>query len=164
MPRSGWEPWGVFRKPCEGRVQDNLRKWKTGGLRRISKDTPFADVIPSSPARPDERRIAPHPSLKPQSFMRQIVRASLPLAEGVVLDPFMGAGSTIAAAVNLGYESIGIEIDPLFFGMAKQAIPRLANLVSNGVERNLRSYPVNGDVPASPQPALPLHPRRPHGP
>jgi hypothetical protein len=29
MPRSGWEPWGLFRKPCEGRVQDNLRKWKT---------------------------------------------------------------------------------------------------------------------------------------
>jgi len=29
MPRSSWEPWGLFRKPCEGRVQDNLRKWKT---------------------------------------------------------------------------------------------------------------------------------------
>ena len=31
MPRSCWEPWGLFRKPCEGRVQDNLRKWGTGG-------------------------------------------------------------------------------------------------------------------------------------
>jgi len=31
MPRSCWEPWGLFRKPCEGRVQDNLRKWRTGG-------------------------------------------------------------------------------------------------------------------------------------
>src|SRR5437773_38938 len=36
MPRSAWEPWGLFRKPCEGRVQDNQRKWKTGGLRRVS--------------------------------------------------------------------------------------------------------------------------------
>ena len=45
MPRSAWEPWGLFRKPCEGRVQDNLRKWKTGGLRRISTDAPFSDVI-----------------------------------------------------------------------------------------------------------------------
>jgi len=27
MPKSCWEPWGLFRKPCEGRVQDNLRKW-----------------------------------------------------------------------------------------------------------------------------------------
>jgi hypothetical protein len=30
MPRSCWAPWGLFRKPCEGRVQDNLRKWGTG--------------------------------------------------------------------------------------------------------------------------------------
>ena len=30
MPRSMWEPWLVFRKPLEGRVQDNLRKWRTG--------------------------------------------------------------------------------------------------------------------------------------
>src|SRR5882672_3483193 len=55
MPRSQWEPWGLFRKPCEGRVQDNLRKWKTGGLRRVSEDQPFSDVIRSAPTRRDER-------------------------------------------------------------------------------------------------------------
>lgn len=128
MPRSGWEPWGLFRKPCEGRVQDNLRKWKTGGLRRISAGSPFSDVISSAPTRPEERRIAPHPSLKPQAFMRQIVRASLPLGEGIVLDPFMGAGSTIAAARAVQYESIGIEVDETYFGMAEIAVPRLACL------------------------------------
>jgi DNA modification methylase len=132
MPRSSWEPWGLFRKPCEGRVQDNLRKWKTGGLRRLSSELPFSDVIPSAPTRPEERAISPHPSLKPQSFMRQVVRASLPLGEGVVLDPFMGGGSTIAAAVSVGYASIGIEIDPQFFGAALEAIPALAALPGNG--------------------------------
>jgi DNA modification methylase len=126
MPRSGWEPWGLFRKPCEGRVQDNLRAWKTGGLRRISSDQPFEDVIRSAPTRPEERRIAPHPSLKPQSFMRQVVRASLPLGAGIVLDPFMGAGSTVAAALALGYDSIGIESDPAFFKIAEKAVPKLA--------------------------------------
>ena len=128
MPRSCWEPWGLFRKPCEGRVQDNLRKWKTGGLRRISKDQPFCDVIKSAPTRGVERDIAPHPSLKPQAFMRQIVRAALPLGEGIVLDPFMGGGSTIAAACTVGYRSIGIESDPEYYETAAQAIPRLAAL------------------------------------
>jgi len=128
MPRSQWEPWGLFRKPCEGRVQDNLRKWNTGGLRRISDRLPFADVIKSSPTRSDERAVAPHPALKPQSFMRQIVRASLPRGVGIVCDPFMGAGSTIAACVSIGYESIGIESDPEFFKMAESAIPQLAQL------------------------------------
>lgn len=128
MPRSSWEPWGLFRKPLEGRVQDNLRKWKTGGLRRISPDEPFSDVIQSAPTRPAERRLAAHPSLKPQHLMRQLVRASLPLGEGTVLDPFMGAGSTIAAAMALGYDSVGIEADPAYFALAEQAIPKLAAL------------------------------------
>ncbi len=128
MPRSGWEPWGLFRKPCEGRVQDNLRKWKTGGLRRLSPDQPFEDIIRSAPTRREERALAPHPSLKPQAFMRQIVRASLPLGIGTVLDPFMGGGSTIAAALAVNYESIGIESDPAFFKIAERAIPRLAEL------------------------------------
>nr|WP_263429974.1 MULTISPECIES: site-specific DNA-methyltransferase [Nannocystis] len=128
MPRSAWEPWGLFRKPCEGRVQDNLRVWGTGGLRRISAEQPFADVIASAPTRPEERALSPHPSLKPQALMRQLVRAALPLGRGVVLDPFMGGGSTIAAAVAVGYESVGVELDPEFFAAATAGIPRLAAL------------------------------------
>lgn len=60
--------------------------------------------------------------------MRQIVRAALPLGKGVILDPFMGAGSTVAAAQAVGYESIGIEVDSLYFRIAEVAIPRLAAL------------------------------------
>lgn len=126
MPKSCWEPWGLFRKPCEGRVQDNLRRWGTGGLRRISELEPFKDLILSSPARGLERRIASHPSLKPQKFLRQIVRASLPLSEGCILDPFMGSGSTIAAATACGLRSIGVEAKPEYFAMAEKAIPDLA--------------------------------------
>ena len=128
IPRSAWEPWGLFRKPCDGSVRDNLRKWQAGALRRRSDSAPFTDVIRSAPTPRRERRIAPHPSLKPQAFMRQIVRAALPLGVGVVLDPFMGAGSTIAAALAIGYESIGIEQDPAYFRMAEAAIPTLAQL------------------------------------
>jgi len=128
MPRSGWEPWDLFRKPLEGRVQDNLRRWKTGGLRRPSAETPFADVIRAAPARGEERAIAPHPSLKPQALLRPLVRAALPLGEGIVLDPFMGSGSTIAAAVAVGYESIGVESDTAYFAVACDAIPRLARI------------------------------------
>jgi DNA modification methylase len=128
MPRSMWEPWLVFRKPMEGRAQDNLRKWKTGGFRRPSAEQPFGDVIESNPTRPGERALAPHPSLKPQAFMRQIVRAVLPLGEGIVLDPFAGSGSTLAAAEAVGYASIGTERDPQYFELACEAIPKLARL------------------------------------
>jgi site-specific DNA-methyltransferase (adenine-specific) len=129
MPRSQWEPWVVLRKPLEGRVQDNLRRWKTGGFRRPSSERPFGDVIKSNPTSVRERAIAPHPSLKPQDFLRQIVRASLPCGEGVVLDPFAGSGSTLAAANAVGYDSIGVEADPRFVRLAADAIPKLASLV-----------------------------------
>jgi len=71
--------------------------------------------------------------------MRQIARAALPLGEGVILDPFMGGGSTITA---VGYQSICIEHDPEFFAMAKQAIPRFAGPVlklsqASGAQFNL---------------------------
>ncbi|MBI5720264.1 MAG: site-specific DNA-methyltransferase [Burkholderiales bacterium] len=125
MPRSMWEPWLLFRRPLEGRVQDNLRRWGTGGFRRIGEDKPFGDVIVSSPTRAAERKLANHPSLKPQAFLRQVVRGVLPLGQGVVLDPFAGSGSTLAAAEAVGYESIGIERDPDYFALATEAIPRL---------------------------------------
>ena len=125
MPRSKWEPWLLFRKPLEGRVQDNLRTWGTGGLRRVSDEKPFADVISSTPTRRAERKLAPHPSLKPQAFLRQVVRAILPLGTGVVLDPFAGSGSTLAAAEHVGYRSAGVERDPTYARLAVSAIPKL---------------------------------------
>jgi DNA modification methylase len=132
MPRSMWEPWLIFRKPIDGRVQDNLRKWGTGGFRRISADRPFGDVIESSPTRGTERRLAPHPSLKPQAFLRQLVRGILPLGTGIVLDPFAGSGSTLAAAEAIGYKSIGVEKDPRYFKLAIGAIPKLTGVRTNG--------------------------------
>ena len=132
MPRSMWEPWLVYRKPIEGRVQDNLRKWGTGGFRRIGKDRPFGDVVRAGPAGAAERGLAPHPSLKPQAFLRRIVRAVLPLGEGVVLDTFAGSGATLAAAEAVGYASIGVENDPAYFDMAVDAIPRLAAFSAGG--------------------------------
>ena len=128
MPKSCFEPWGIFRRPLEGRVQDNLRAWGTGGLRRFSKTEPFRDLIKSGRAPRRERAIAPHPSLKPQAFLRLLVRSSLPLGKGMVLDPFAGSGSTLAAAAACGIRSVGIEWNPKYHTMAVSAIPKLAAL------------------------------------
>lgn len=128
-PKGAYEPWMLFRKPIQERtVAENLRRWKTGGLRRLAGDRPLPDVIPSSRTPDREEAISDHPCLKPQHFMRILVRALLPAAEGIVLDPFMGSGATLAAAEAVGYESIGIELDEDYFHLAERAIPRLAAL------------------------------------
>lgn len=128
-PRGNYEPWMLFRKPIsEKTVAENLRKWQTGGLRMLEGGKPLPDVIPSFKTPACERAIVDHPSLKPQHLMRILVRTLLPLGRGMILDPFMGGGSTLAAASMIGYDSIGFEIDPEYFELAKSAIFPLSSL------------------------------------
>ncbi len=128
-PRSAYEPWMLFRKPVsEKTVARNLRKWGTGGLRRLNPRKPFPEVIRSHRTPKIEKEIANHPCLKPQQYMRLLVRALLPLGEGVVADTFMGAGSTLAAAEAICYLSVGTETDEEYYKMASVSIPLLADL------------------------------------
>ena len=50
------------------------------------------------------------------------------MGDGLVLDPFMGGGSTIAAAMAVGCASIGMEKDEHYFQTAKNSIHDLAKL------------------------------------
>ena len=139
MPRSYHEPWGIFRKPIlEGMtVGECLKKFQTGGLRRKPDGNPFADVIESERTPQKERAIAVHPSLKPQSFMRQVVYAALPLGDGIIVDPFMGSGSTVAAAESIGYSCIGVESYEKYYKMSQRAIPALGKLKTKEIQLSL---------------------------
>lgn len=130
MPRGGYEPWGIFRRqmPPGMKVSDCLREYGTGGLRRKPDGGPFGDVIPSERTPRRERGISDHPSLKPQSLLRQLVYAALPLGEGVLADPFMGSGSTVAAAEAVGVRCIGVERHAEYYESALAVIPKLAAL------------------------------------
>ena len=134
LPKGCYEPWGLFRKPLPTRmtVGECLRAWQTGGLRRVSDDRPFEDLIPSERTPKREREIADHPSLKPQSFLRRLVHAALPLGEGIVLDPFAGSGSTIAACEAVGACGIGVERHREYFDLACKAAARLAAVEAAG--------------------------------
>lgn len=55
-----------------------------------------------------------HPTQKPQSLMRWCLKKT----QGVVLDPFMGSGSTLVAAKLLGRQAIGVEIDERYCEIA----------------------------------------------
>jgi len=58
-----------------------------------------------------------HPTVKPTELMRYLCRLVTPKG-GVVLDPFMGSGSTGKAAVMGGYKFVGIEMDEDYFEIA----------------------------------------------
>jgi DNA modification methylase len=62
-----------------------------------------------------------HPTVKPTDLMRYLCRLVTP-PNGVVLDPFMGSGSTGKAAVLEGFKFIGIEREAAYFEIAKARI------------------------------------------
>ena len=63
-----------------------------------------------------------HPTVKPLALMEYLIKLITP-QKGIVLDPFMGSGSTLIAARKLGYKAIGIELNKDY---AEIAVKRLA--------------------------------------
>lgn len=62
-----------------------------------------------------------HPTVKPTDLMRYLCRLVTPPG-GVVLDPFMGSGSTLKAAELEGFSAIGIELSPEYIVIARRRI------------------------------------------
>lgn len=62
-----------------------------------------------------------HPTVKPSSLMRYLCRLVTPDG-GLVLDPFMGSGSTLKAAELEGFNAIGIELSPEYIDIARRRI------------------------------------------
>ena len=62
-----------------------------------------------------------HPTVKPTDLMAYLCRLVTPTG-GIVLDPFMGSGSTIKAALSEGFRAIGIERDPSYYAIAERRL------------------------------------------
>ena len=95
----------------------NVGKGDTGGASR------FFYTAKSSKA---ERNGVKHPTVKPIDLMRYLCRLITP-PNGLILDPFMGSGSTLIAAYQEDFFSIGIEFDPNNFQEAEQRIKKLTS-------------------------------------
>ena len=76
---------------------------------------------PPEPERGNQARssrVNVHPTVKPIDLMRHLVRLVTP-TDGVVLDPFLGSGTTALAASEEGFRCIGIEREPEYLEIAK---------------------------------------------
>jgi site-specific DNA-methyltransferase (adenine-specific) len=62
-----------------------------------------------------------HPTIKPIKLMKYLIKL-VTQPGGIVLDPFMGSGTTGMASMKMGYDFIGIELDEEYFDVAKMRI------------------------------------------
>lgn len=67
-----------------------------------------------------------HPTVKPLALMRYLIQMITP-PEGIVLDPFMGSGSTLVAAAELGFQAIGIELSEEYAEIAARRVDHALN-------------------------------------
>jgi len=107
---------------CEGLEaihRANGNKWTDQDYRVSNGERP-----PSAESGPRRNF---HPTVKPTALMRYLCRLVTP-PNGIVLDPFMGSGSTGKAAVLEGFDFIGIELNPEYMKIAERRIFEVAPL------------------------------------
>ncbi|MGN6258884.1 MAG: DNA-methyltransferase [Solirubrobacterales bacterium] len=94
------------------------------------------DLYPDAGPRPHGRTRNPHPAVKPLELMRWLVRLGCPPG-GLLLDPFMGSGTTGAAAALEGRRFCGIELEPVYVEIAAARIEHWSRRVGGAGDRPL---------------------------
>jgi DNA modification methylase len=114
----------AVRKPSEsGKAQDG---WGLGARKpqeRGHDDQGSAARFFYCPkaSKKDRNEGNNHPTVKPTALMAYLCRLITPTG-GVILDPYMGSGSTGKAAVREGFSFVGIELDPDYYEICKARI------------------------------------------
>jgi site-specific DNA-methyltransferase (adenine-specific) len=117
---------GRFPSNVIGEIPDYQKYFYCPKVSRKERHTGFDTT--NIPTNPNEQALSGatekgnnHPTVKPIELMKYLIKLVTPPG-GVVLDPFNGSGSTGCAAVALGYEYIGCELDPAYVEISKRRI------------------------------------------
>lgn len=120
-------------KNGEGKHINNFELGQTGRYRTNVWE--YAGVNTLRPGRMDE--LALHPTVKPTALVADAIR-DCSRRGGIVLDPFMGSGTTIIAAERCGRRAFGLELSPKYVDVAirrwEQRTDKVAYLA--GTEKN----------------------------
>jgi len=122
-PRSGWQSGAEL---C-------LYGYKPG---RHFADGMFNNVIDSDSFRYGQPGKVDHPTQKPLATIQPLLNVSTERGD-LILDPFMGSGTTGVAAVKLGRKFIGIEIEPKYFDIACRRIQAALDAPDMFIDRPL---------------------------
>ena len=91
------------------------------GMRRLDAGSAARFYYAAKASKSDRGAENTHPTVKPTDLMRYLCRLVTPPG-GVVLDPFVGSGSTGKAAMLEGFQFIGIDMTPEYLAIAEARI------------------------------------------
>jgi len=139
--KSCFEPIVVSQKPPEGTLLENFKKYKVGLFNtnvRQGVDKFPSNVITTTsinptidnyfliekPTKQEKGKYNDHPSVKPVKLCKFLIELTT-VKNAIVLDPFMGSGTTIIASILAERKYIGIEINQHYFNIAKKRIEEI---------------------------------------
>jgi site-specific DNA-methyltransferase (adenine-specific) len=108
-------PWGPQHEKITFAVHEISQANREKGFGALAARMRRGSILKS--LRPNSGRAKVHPTEKPVDILAQMIESSSVAGE-TVLDPFMGSGSTLVAALMERRKAIGIEIDPKHFDTA----------------------------------------------
>jgi site-specific DNA-methyltransferase (adenine-specific) len=129
--RNEWEAIALLQKPLEINYPNTVAKWGVGVLHAKNGNGNFRTNIVENIARETKEQSNIHCTTKPVTLMKQLIELAMPIEKDrIVLDPFMGSGTTAIAALELGVNYLGFEIEPTYCLIAQSRI--------EGYEKNKR--------------------------
>ena len=119
--RNEWEAIALLQKPLEYNYPNTIRKWGVGVLRTVNGNGRFKSNIIESTVKDEKQDFNMHCTVKPVSLIKQLIELTVPLERNrIILDPFIGSGTTAVAAIELGVQYLGFEIVPDYYKIAKE--------------------------------------------
>lgn len=124
--RGEWEAVVLVQKPLQNNYWQTLQETGVGVFKTINSDGSFQSNILEGFNKERADKEWSHCTVKPVSLVKKLLQVLVPKTDSnVVLDPFLGSGTTLVAARELGYSAIGIEIDSDYAAIARGRLDSL---------------------------------------
>ncbi|MFN3739560.1 MAG: DNA-methyltransferase [Thermodesulfovibrionales bacterium] len=151
--KSCFEPIMVAQKPCEKTFLENMLKYNVGLINtnvKIGEGMFPSNVVTTQeitevldkcfllpkPTKEEKGEFNIHRTVKPLAICEYIIKLTTFSESAIVLDPFVGSGTTAVAAKKLGRKFIGIDINPEYVEIA---LKRLENTEKDKIYKNSKA-------------------------
>jgi site-specific DNA-methyltransferase (adenine-specific) len=114
--------WGTNKQRAV--IEADGRRARSSTTEEASKGVPMGDVWEIGVIAPVSKERTGYPSQKPEALLERLIHA-LSDPGDIVLDPYMGSGTTLAVAAKLGRAFIGCDASDVAFGIAEKRLRSL---------------------------------------
>lgn len=151
--KASFEPIAMAQKPYEGTLLSNMRRYKVGLINtsvKIGRNMFPSNVIAGtdrdpllgkyfllpSPDKVEKGEFNTHRTVKPLAICLYLTRLTTYSKEAIVLDPFVGSGTTAVAAKMLGRKFIAFDTNPEYVKIAMRRLGAVRELQDAASELN----------------------------